>query len=274
MDFNGAPGVAESANALQVHLGKVHRGRLKLDPGKVVRKLLGRIIPAEGISIKESGRDWSGYVRGLSDDAVAGADEPATQEDLDSLRRHLVEFGAAQTRRLSVRQNLSSGPVDAAPRGSVAALGSAAGVGSSVRLQDEEDYTFALSPLAKEFWPRSRPSVCRLQGALPDFKCKLCSAPPTPRMMSWCGGCGNYRPGAWVCKFCNMVSMEIDDYCRFRIHGGCPGVRAGSRDAVNDKHGPDTLRIKLMMEARKAAGAKNKVQTLGMEDYPGFQQRS
>ena len=71
-----------------------------------------------------------------------------------------------------------------------------------------------------------------------------------------------------------MVSMGIDDYCRFRIHGGCPGVRAGARDAVNDKNGPDALRIKLMMEARKAAGARNKVQTLGMEDFSVFQQRS
>ena len=71
-----------------------------------------------------------------------------------------------------------------------------------------------------------------------------------------------------------MVSMEIDVYGRFRIHGGCPGVRAGGRPAVNDKHGPDALRIKLMTEARKAAGARNKVWQLGMEDFGKFREHS
>ena len=59
-----------------------------------------------------------------------------------------------------------------------------------------------------------------------------------------------------------MVSMGIGDYCRFRISGGCPGVGKDGRPANDDKHGPDALRVKLMKEARKAAGAKDKVQQL------------
>ena len=121
--------------------------------------------------------------------------------------------------------------------------------------------------MAKEFWPRSKPMVCRVQSGLKPFKCGMCSAEPTARLMSWCAECGNYRPGSWVCKFCNMVSMEIGDYCRFRIHGGCPGVRGGGRGAVNDKHGPDALRIKLMKEARRAAGARTDVRQLETEHF-------
>ena len=217
-----------------------------------MRKLLGRIIPAESVSIKESGRDWSEYVRGLADGAVERGGESATQEDLDSLRRHLVEFGAAQSRRLAVRQNLSSVPRDAPPRGSVAAIG------SSVRFEDEEeeDRTFGLSPMAKEFWPRGKPTVCRVQSGVKPFKCLKCPADPTTVKMSWCPNCGNYRPDTWVCSSCHMARMGIDDYCRFRISGGCPGVRERGRAAVDDKHGPDALRITPMKDACKAAGAK------------------
>ena len=71
-----------------------------------------------------------------------------------------------------------------------------------------------------------------------------------------------------------MVSMGIDDYCRFCISGGCPGVRAGGCAAVDDKHGPDALRITPMKEARKAAGARNKVQQLGVEDFGRFREHS
>jgi len=57
-----------------------------------VRKLLGRLIPAESVSIKEPGRDWSDYVRNLADAAVERGDVPATQADLRSLRSDLVEL--------------------------------------------------------------------------------------------------------------------------------------------------------------------------------------
>ena len=82
--------------------------------------------------------------------------------------------------------------------------------------------------------------------------------------MSWCPGCGRHRPGSWAFGTCQMVSMGIGDYCRFRISGGCPGVRKDGRLANDDKHGPDALRVKLMKEARRAAGAKNQ---LGAEHY-------
>ena len=65
-----------------------------------------------------------------------------------------------------------------------------------------------------------------------------------------------------------MISMGIDDYCHFRISGGCPGVKAGGRPVVDDKNGPGALRVKLMREARKAAGAKQKVWKIGVEDFP------
>ena len=65
-----------------------------------------------------------------------------------------------------------------------------------------------------------------------------------------------------------MISMGIGDFCRFRISGGCPGIRSGGREVVDDKNGPDALRIKLMREARKAAGEKQKVWNLGVEDFP------
>ena len=111
--------------------------------------------------------------------------------------------------------------------------------------------------MAKEFWPRNKPTICRVQSGIKPFKCEKCPADPTTRMMSWCANCGNYRPDSWVCKSCNMVSMGIGDYCRLRAHGGCPGVRAGGRAPVDDTHGPDALRITLMKEVRKAAGARN-----------------
>ena len=85
--------------------------------------------------------------------------------------------------------------------------------------------------------------------------------------MSWCPGCGRHRPGSWAFGTCQMVSMGIGDYCRFRISGGCPGVRKDGRLANDDKHGPNALRVKLMKEARKAAGAKGKVQQLGAEHF-------
>ena len=66
-----------------------------------------------------------------------------------------------------------------------------------------------------------------------------------------------------------MISMGIGDFCRFRIPGGCPGIRSGGRKVVDDKNGPDALRTKLMREARKAMGAKQKVWQLGVEDFPG-----
>ena len=68
-----------------------------------------------------------------------------------------------------------------------------------------------------------------------------------------------------------MISMGIDDFCRFRISGGCPGIKSGGRPAVDDKNGPDALRIKLKKEARWAAGAKQKVWQLGVEDFGDFQ---
>ena len=264
MDFTGDSGVAESANTLQVHLGKVQRGRLKLDPGKVVRKLLGRIIRAESVVIKESGRDWSDYVRDLADVAVARGDDPATLADLRKLRSNLVKFGAAQTRRLAVRQNLSPQALQGAPpRGSVAALVT----GPSARLAEESAFGSALSPLAPAFWPRGKPPICRVVGDMP-YKCALTGCTyETRAKMSWCPGCGRHRPGSWACSTCQMVSMGIDDYCRFRISGGCPGVQKDRRPANDDKHGPDALRAKLMKEARKAAGAKDKVQQLGAEHF-------
>lgn len=66
-----------------------------------------------------------------------------------------------------------------------------------------------------------------------------------------------------------MISTGIDDFCHFRISGCCPETRSGGRKAVDDKNGPDALRIKLMREARKAMGAKQKVWQLGVEDSPG-----
>ena len=128
--------------------------------------------------------------------------------------------------------------------------------------------------MAKVSWPRTKPTTCRVQSGIKPFKCGVCSADPTPTKMSWCAQCGNYRQGSWVCKSCNVVSMDIDDYCRFRIHGGCPGVRAGGRPAVNDKHGPDALRITIIKEARRAAGARAKVWLLGVEDFSKFQEQS
>ena len=71
-----------------------------------------------------------------------------------------------------------------------------------------------------------------------------------------------------------MVSMGIDDYSRLRVHGGCPGVRAGGRAPVDDTHGPDALRITLIKEVRKAAGARNKVWQLGVEDFAKFREHS
>ena len=86
MDFTGDSGAAASANALQFHLVKVQKGRLKLDHGRVVRKLLERPILAENASTREPGRDWSEYVRNLADAAVERGDMPATQTDLRQLR--------------------------------------------------------------------------------------------------------------------------------------------------------------------------------------------
>ena len=255
MDFTGDSGVAESANALQIHLGKVQRGRLKLDHGKVVRKLLGRLIPAENASIKEPGRDWSDYVGNLADAAVERGDVPATQADLRSLRSNLVEFGAAQTRRLAVRQSPSPRASQGAlPRGSVAAL---VAPGSSVSFA--EDFTSNLPPTASEFWPRGgKATVCRIQGANPAYRCGKCNEEATKKM-SWCPSCGAHRPDSWACSFRRMISKGIGDYCRFRISGGCPRAKTGGRQVVDDKNGPDALRIKLMREARKAAWAKQKV---------------
>ena len=66
-----------------------------------------------------------------------------------------------------------------------------------------------------------------------------------------------------------MISMGIGDFCRFRISGGCPGIRSVGRKVIDDKNGPGALRIKLMREARKAIGAKQKVWQLGVKDFPG-----
>ena len=239
----------------------MQRELLKLDHGKVVRKLLERLILVEQVSIKESGRDWSEYVRDLADAAVERGDVPVTQDGLRRLRSSLVEFGAAQTRRLAIRQNLSPHALQGAPpRGSVAAL---VAPGSSVRFAEDSN----LSPTARGFWPRGKPTTCRIIGAVPyKYACGTCTYETTAKM-SWCPGCGRHRPDSWACSTCQMVSMGIDDYCRFRISGGCPGVQKDRRPANDDKHGPDALRAKLMKEARKAAGAKDKVQQLGAEHF-------
>ena len=146
------------------------------------------------------------------------------------------------------------------PRGSVAALVAS---GSSVRSAEDSN----LPPTAREFWLRGKPTTCRIIGAVP-YKCAYgtCTYETTAKM-SWCPGCGRHRPDSWACSTCQMVSMGIDDYCRFRISGGCPGVLKDGRPANDDKHGPDALRAKLMKEARKAAGAKDKVQQLGAEHF-------
>ena len=86
--------------------------------------------------------------------------------------------------------------------------------------------------------------------------------------MSWCPECGGHRPDSWACAVCQMTSMGTGDYSRFRISGGCPGAKTGGRPVNDDLNGPDALRAKLVKEARKAAGAKEKVQQLGEGHFP------
>ena len=204
----------------------MQNGRLKLDHSKVLRRLLERLIPAENASTKESGRDWSEYMRNLTDAAVERGYVPATQADLRQLRSNLVEFGAAQTRRLAVRQNLPSHAYRGAPpRGSVAAL---VAPGPAVRFGD--DFTSGMSPMASVYWPRGgKPAICRIQGAGAEYHCGRCAHKTYP-MMSWCPECGSHRPDSCACYVCRMTGMGIGEYCRFRISSGCPRVkRMGAR---------------------------------------------
>ena len=123
VDFTGNAG---SATTPGTHLGKVLWGWLKLDASRVVRKLLKRIDLAEDAGIKENGRDWSKLVRDETDEATNRGDVPAAQSDLGKLRRNLMEFGAARTRRLSIRHSLNPDVQrGGAPRGLVAEVCSA-----------------------------------------------------------------------------------------------------------------------------------------------------
>ena len=93
----------------------------------------------------------------MADAAVERGDVPATQTDPQKLRSGLVEFDAAQTRRLALWQNLPPHASQGAPRrGSVAAISAQ---GPAARFAEES----ALSAQASEYWPRGKPTTNRIQ---------------------------------------------------------------------------------------------------------------
>ena len=72
--------------------------------------------------------------------------------------------------------------------------------------------------------------------------------------MSWCAKFGQICAGSWTCAECKITSTGADNYCRYRIMGGCPWTKAAGRLADNRPGGSDASRVKLIVEASKAAG--------------------